>query len=265
VLLRGDDFRIRVQAAFALGATNDPSVVPSLERALRDTEPAVRAAAATALGRIGAPRALPALEAARNDSSAAVRSQAERSIGLIRDAQRLASNPSGIGAAIAIRPAPEAIEWPRIRYVVTLGEMRNPSGFAGDEFTGVLRREVANQLRGIRGVAVLADDSSLDGSGRREIERRRLPHVRLDGSVNQVQRRERAGEIAVRCEVAFMLLDQRERALRGELRGAATGSALPRRSRLAEQERALAEQALSGAVRSAMANAQEALAAAARY
>jgi HEAT repeat protein len=70
VLLRGDDFRIRVQAAFALGATNDPSVVPSLERALRDTEPAVRAAAATALGRIGAPRALPALEAARNDSSA---------------------------------------------------------------------------------------------------------------------------------------------------------------------------------------------------
>jgi hypothetical protein len=117
----------------------------------------------------------------------------------------------------------------------------------------------------IRGVAVLSDDSSLDGSGRREIARRRLPHVRLDGAVNQVERRERAGELAVRCEVAFMLLDERERALRGELRGAATGSALPRRSRLAEQERELAEQALSGAVRSAMANAQQALAAAARY
>jgi hypothetical protein len=264
ILLQEDDFRLRVQAAFALGNTRDASVVPSLERALRDTNPAVRAAAATALGRIGAPRALSALEQAQNDPSAAVRSQAERSIAMIRDSQRLASAGNSI-AALSVRPSEPAIEWQRVRYVVTLGEMRNPSGFAGSEFTGVLRREVANQLRVIRGVAVLSDDSSLDGSGRREIARRRLPHVRLDGAVNQVERRERAGELAVRCEVAFMLLDERERALRGELRGAATGSALPRRSRLAEQERELAEQALSGAVRSAMANAQQALAAAARY
>ncbi|HJK93939.1 MAG TPA: HEAT repeat domain-containing protein, partial [Polyangiaceae bacterium LLY-WYZ-15_(1-7)] len=79
-LAEGDDFRVRVQAAFAMGNTRDSVFRPHLERALRDRNPAVRAAAATALGRLGDRRALGALRRARRDRSASVRMQAERSI-----------------------------------------------------------------------------------------------------------------------------------------------------------------------------------------
>src|SRR5687768_4200938 len=74
------DFRLRVQAAFALGNAQDAASVSPLERALHDANPAVRAAAATSLGRIGSPRALPALRRALTDGSAAVRLQVVASI-----------------------------------------------------------------------------------------------------------------------------------------------------------------------------------------
>ena len=72
-LRQGADFRVRVQAAFALGNTRDASMRRHLERALREPNPAVRAAAATALGRLGDARARGALRRARRDDSAAVR------------------------------------------------------------------------------------------------------------------------------------------------------------------------------------------------
>jgi hypothetical protein len=67
----------------------------------------------------------------------------------------------------------------------------------------------------------------------------------------------------VRCEVSILLMDEPGRNLRGMLHGAATGSET-RRGLREEQERALAAQALSGAVRSAMSGAASAIASAGR-
>jgi hypothetical protein len=269
---RSSDFRLRVQAAFALGNLRDARAVPALSSALTDPNPAVRAAVATALGRVGSSRALPALRARRRDQSSAVRIQIDRSIAIIEGASRTASTSMTArarGAArptIEIMPREDRIQWPRVRFVVTLGEMQNRTNFASDSLERTLRTEVTRQLRVMRGVAVMQSDINIDDRARREITRRRLPQLRLDGSIAQIRRRRQGRDVTVRCEISLMVLDGRRRSLRGELRGAATGVEPWRRDRSqrAAQEQRLAQQALQGAVRSAMANASQALAQAAR-
>ncbi len=138
-LRHGVDFRIRVQAAFALGNTHNPSMRRPLEGALRDPHPAVRAAAAVALARIGTRAALPALHRAEHDSSAAVRMQVGYAIRTLTHPPP--SQPSttpapfhrGFYPSIRIVPTARRVSWPRVRYVVMLGEMHNHSGYRGDD------------------------------------------------------------------------------------------------------------------------------------
>lgn len=61
-LKTSDDFRVRTQAALALGATGDPNAVRPLCDGLKDQNAAVRTAAAAALGRTG-PKGVPCLKA----------------------------------------------------------------------------------------------------------------------------------------------------------------------------------------------------------
>ena len=270
VLTNSRDFRVRVQAAFALGNTRDPAVIPPLSRALADGNPAVRAAAATALGRIGRTEALPALQRASRDRSVAVRMQVARSIRVIDDAARstprtaVARAPAtGIYPSIAIAPREDRIAWPRMRYVVLVGDTYNRSGVNHlQHVTSVLRNEVADNLRLLRGVAVLSD-GRVDRVAEQEIRRRRLPKLRVDASILTMDRRTASRDVSIRAEVSLVLTRDHDRVMRGELRGAATGVE-PRRRTGAEQDRRLAEQAIAGAVRSAMANASNVISQAVR-
>lgn len=269
VLNGNGDFRVRVQAAFALGNTRDEAVLPHLERALRDSNPAVRAAAASAMGRIGSERAMPALRRAQRDASAAVRLQVSSTIRAIQNReqrqaelpQRRARRPrrAGYFPTVTVIPTEGEIQWPRVRYVVFLGDMHNQARFGGDQLSTLLRSEVWRNLDLMRHVAVMRSPHAVDARAEREIRRRRLPKLRVDGNVLAVQRRMQGRDLAVRCEVSLVLLNEPERALRGELRGAASGSEPRRRGGRTEQERRLAAQALEGAVRSAMANARQAI------
>ncbi len=165
--------------------------------------------------------------------------------------------------SIEIMPTEDRIAWPRVRYVVTLGDMHNRSGFANESLEGVLRSEVTRQLHVVQSIAVMQSEIYIDDRAEREIRRRRLPNIRLDGNITQVQRQRRGRDLSIRCEISLILLDHAQRSLKGELRGAATGTE-PRHQRdYQEQERRLAEQALSGAVRSAMSNVTDAIARAA--
>lgn len=263
------DFRVRVQAAFALGNTGDAQHRRALETALRDSNPAVRAAAATALGRLGNRAALNALRAATRDSSAAVRMQAQRSIRTLNEATTTAREAAprqrrqggGFYPAVTVAPSADSVPWPRIRYVVVLGSMNNRSRFRGQPLETHMRNEVHSTLRLLRGVAVFPS-TELRREDERQIRRRRLPKLQLDGSLTNVQPRRARSELSVRCEVSLMLLD--DGSIRGMMNGAATGSEPPRGDRRAQTAR-LAQQALSAAVRSAMASAPTALARAARH
>jgi hypothetical protein len=273
--LQNDDFRVRIQAAFAMGSTGDRALRPHLERTLqRDRNPAVRAAAATGLGRLGDPGAVAALRAASRDGSSAVRAQAARSIELIRvprdttsRVRRVATAPRAPNGSfmptVTTIPTEGEVAWPRVRYVVVIGDVRDQSGFRRPVLMDHLRGEVTHQLRLVRNIALFMGTSSVDGRAQQEIRRRSLPQLRVDANLAKVESRMGASDVAVRCEVSLMVLDEPGRNLRGMLRGAATGMA-PRASRH-DQVDQLARQAVSAAVRSAMSSAEAALTAAAAH
>ena len=266
------DFRVKVQVAFAMGNTGDRRLKPHLERALRDSNPAVRAAAATALGRLGDSSAVPALRRARRDSSASVRMQAERSIARLASASPTAPSAaprtrSGSGFYPSITTVPDVTErtpWPRVRYVIVLGDLANRSGFrGGSELLPTLRSEVKSALNLHSGVVVYDSPAMIDESDRRQIDRRRLPQLRVDGTLLKVDRQRAHSEYSVRAEVQLMILSHPGRDLRGMMSGAATGSEPPRQNRRDQTQR-LAQRAISAAVRSALSDASSALQRAAR-
>jgi hypothetical protein len=79
--LRSDDFRVRSQAALALGATNDDAAVQPLCGALSDGNDTVRLAAAAALGRLGKSSAVGCMRARLgSESNDGVKNQLTRSI-----------------------------------------------------------------------------------------------------------------------------------------------------------------------------------------
>lgn len=272
VLSQSGDFRARVRAALALGSSGDERVAPHLVEALSDESPAVRAAAATALGRLASPTALAPLRRALSDRTRVVRTEAERAIARIEaSAPRHRPSPQrpltrtqggGVLPSISVVPRARDINWGLVRYVVIVGDLDNRSRFRHDDLGTLLKREVTRSLIVLRGVAAIQEDQ-VTAAAQREMQRRRVPKLRLEGSVNRVERRAQRSELSVRCEVSLMLLDEPERRIRSVLNGAATGSAARRGPRQA-QERRLAEQALSGAVRSAMSGASQAIASAGR-
>lgn len=273
VLRDSGDFRARVRAALALGSTGDPAVATHLIAALSDESPAVRAAAATALGRLGNRSAIGPLQRATSDRASVVRVEAQRAITRIEASagpvaptappRSLTRTASGaVMPSFAVVPRARDINWGTIRYVVVVGDLQNRSTFRHGSLDQVLDREVMRNLIVLRGVGVLREDQ-LSSDSEQQIRRRRLPKLRLEGSLNRVERRAQSRQVSVRCEVSLMLLEEPGRSIRSVLNGAATGSS-PQRGTRADQERQLAEQALSGAVRSAMSGAARAIASARR-
>lgn len=157
-------------------------------------------------------------------------------------------------------PRANEISWPRIRYVVVLGDVENQSNYRNAEpLLGDFRSHVRRNLNLLRGVAVFESARAIPAGARRQISRRSIPTLRLDGNLVNVNRSRRAREVLVRCEVNLVVLTEPGRDLRGMMSGAATGSEVLRRAGRREQETRLAGQALSAAVRSAMSSASSAL------
>jgi hypothetical protein len=273
VLRESTDFRMRVRAALALGNSADRSVTPQLMAALSDDDPNVRAAAATALGTLGDPAAVAALRRAMSDEAQIVRSEASRAIQRIQTAgvptaptappQTLTASNGAFYPTVAVMPEARDINWQNIRYVVVLGPMQNRSTFRQVDLDSLFQREVMRNLIVLRGVAVLGEHN-VSSNADREIRRRRLPKLRMEGSLTRISSSAiEPRQLAVRCEVSLMLMDEPSRNIRGMLTGAATGSDT-RHGHREQQERALAQQAVAGAVRSALSGAAQAIATAGR-
>ncbi len=233
-LAGGDDFRLRVTSALILGKSHAPGARPALEVALSDPHPAVRAAAAAALAAYGDPGAIPALEKHTGDSSASVRAQVTSAIGALR--KRVAD------------------PWENARYVVQLGDMKNRSGVRGEQPTGILRAAALTHAGSLPG-AVVSDGA--DAHVLTEAASRKLPVLALDGSLQRLSQGQHESELRIMAQVEFSLRRMPSQSLKGTLSGAATtiGSttALANPALIAQLE----NQAIDGAVESAMRGASQ--------
>jgi hypothetical protein len=98
-LRTADDFRVRTQAALALGASGDVAAVAPLCDGLKDKIPAVRAGAAAGLGKLGKKEGAACLKTARAaEKDGSVAAQIDQSIAKIQGGGSDAPPPIGADA-----------------------------------------------------------------------------------------------------------------------------------------------------------------------
>lgn len=138
-LKTSDDFRVRTQAALALGASGDDAAVKPLCDALADENASVKVAAAAALGKLAKPGGLPCLQAAiAKESPGSTKTQMQKSIDTLK---------SGGGVAAPPPPGPDA------KYYVAI-EVSNKTKRPADEVEALVRGAMQTKLLAKAGYAV---------------------------------------------------------------------------------------------------------------
>ena len=140
-LRTSDDYRVRTQAALALGTSgNDAAVRPLCDALGNDSNVTVKVAVAAALGKLGKPAALPCLKAAQaKETSASVKAQIDKSIAAL--------GSSGSGAATPPPPGPDT------KFYVAI-QVTNKTSRATGEIDGIVRAAMQNKLIAKKGYAV---------------------------------------------------------------------------------------------------------------
>lgn len=253
MLQEGQSFQVRAGAAAVIGQRRDGAHRPELEGALGDSHPTVRAAAASALGRIGSAESLPPLRGASRDRVREVASTAQHAIHTIEETHT-PHTPTDVFAL-----EHQNIENSKPRFGLMLGEMVNQSKYVHPEVSHALGLAVQRQLLGVPGVVVMDAASSEQqqaDSG--------LAVFRLDGAVTTLSTvTTEDGHLSVHCEVALLVVDRPTGSLRTLFKGAARAVEIPKGD-LNQQKLDIAQRVVAGAVRSALRNADSALAVAMR-
>ncbi len=247
-LVQARDFRVRVNAASVVGHARPPGAREALEVALGDEHPDVRIAAASALAELGDTVAVAALaRRAAGETSPSVKARMESAV---RQLQRGVTEEQGGAPSSA---GARRVLGPNVRYVVRLGSMRNGTSVRGDEMQGVLQGATRSRVRMMQGAAVVADgDSAL----LKQASGRRLPIVTLEGSLTQLAESSTAGSVQVQARVEFLV--RRAQVLKETLTGGATTyGTTPTLSDLGR--RRLQDDAVDGAVQSALRGAEQGL------
>ncbi|WP_437818825.1 HEAT repeat domain-containing protein [Sorangium sp. So ce1078] len=148
-LKTNDDYRVRTQAALALGASADDAATKPLCDALTDANTSVRVAAAAALGKLGKPAGLACLQRAEGrEQIPAVKSQMQKSI---------ATLSSGGGAGGPAAPPPPGAD---TKYYVAI-EITNKSGRPESEIEPLVRAAMQAKLLAKTGYAVAPKGETL--------------------------------------------------------------------------------------------------------
>jgi hypothetical protein len=146
-LKSNDDYRVRTQAALALGASGDNTAVRPLCDALGDSNASVKMAAAAALGKLGKPAGLPCLQsAAKRESVASIKTQIQKSIDSL---QNSGSSPNGGSAGLSTPPPPG----PDTKVYVAI-QVTNKTSRPAAEIEAIVRSAMQAKLLAKSGVAV---------------------------------------------------------------------------------------------------------------
>jgi len=145
LLATSSDWRVRTQAAIALGASGDKSAVAPLCAALDDTNDAVRGLSAAALGRLKNPKALPCLKAHLGETSANVHSVIEKSVNVLQ------------GGGKPGKPPPPG---PNDTVYVAIGPVSDKTGRGDKSVEDAVRAIIQDKLLSLHGCAVAPQGES---------------------------------------------------------------------------------------------------------
>jgi hypothetical protein len=153
-LKNATDFRVRTQAALALGATDDASAAAPLCEALDDAS-----AAAAGLGKLKNPAGLPCLRGHMSETNASVRSVIERSAKLLQGSAGWPSKPPPPG--------------PNDTFYVAIGPIADNTGRGDKTIEQLVGSTMQDKLLSLQGYAV-APQGETGGAANRVIKQKSL-------------------------------------------------------------------------------------------
>jgi hypothetical protein len=231
-LKSNDDYRVRTQAALALGASGDDAAVKPLCDALGDSNASVKVAAAAALGKLGKPAGLPCLESARKRESApSVKSQIEKSVASLQG-----GGSSGAGGAPP--PPPDA----KTKVYVAIQVTNKTSRGAGD-VDALIRAAMQEKLLAKPGYAV-APKSETPAQGGPIVKSKKLKGFFLIATVEAPVYE--GGNLSQTVRISMWSYP--DKALQGEFAPRLTQSGTPKKD--AESEDALMKMCVENAIES---------------
>lgn len=209
-----DDFRVRTQAALALGASGDTEAVKPLCEGLSDSNVSVRVAAAAALGKLGKKGGVTCLESAlKKEKAPGVTKQIETSLARLKG-----------GGAGAAPPPPK----PGDKYYVAIS-VKNNTKRPNGEIEALVRAHLQKELLAMGGVAV-APSTETAKEGGQVVRSKSLtgyyliatvqPPVYEGGNLTQV--------------VSVSMWTYPDKALKGEFKPKLTQSGTPKEDRASE-------------------------------
>ncbi len=184
-LKSSDDYRVRTQAALALGASGADAAVKPLCGALGDSNVSVKIAAAAALGKLGKPAGVSCLESAqKNESSSSVKAQIKKSLASLKK-----GGASG-GSAAPPPPGPDT------KYYVAI-QITNKTKRPTAEIEDLVRSAIQQKILAKSGYAV-APKTETTVQGRQIVKSKKLkgffliatvePPAYAGGNLSQVVR-----------------------------------------------------------------------------
>jgi hypothetical protein len=211
MLSTSTQFRVRAQAALALGSQTGREVVSALTSALRDEHPAVRAASAAALERLGDTSAIPALKSAQNDRDGAVRTAVRSALAVLGAAMQPKRQP--VAPDVEVPPPSNGPS----TYYVGVGVPGSQVGLS-QQALEKLRGHVSSQVSQLSGVR-LAPANEDRKAAEKVIRSQKLVGFYIDSSVTSIEIK---ADGSVRAQVSVIVGTYPGRDIRAMLSGAAT-------------------------------------------
>lgn len=179
--LRHEDFRVRTQAALALGASKNQGATTPLCKALEDGNVSVRAAAAAALGRLalGGDECLDKRLA--SEPSAAVKSAIEK--------------------ALEQLDGGEPVFTPEVRFYLSLGKLADKSGRTGNALERLVRKSMRSAGGGIDSFALAPGHETAQRAKERIAKRPKVKGFYLAPRLPPFEYSD--GNLTVRLEIAM--------------------------------------------------------------
>jgi hypothetical protein len=210
-----DDFRVRTNAALALGATNDDGAVAPLCSGLDDPSDVVRQAVAVALKKLGRVTSLDCLGRREGiETNNSVKQQITRSREAIAATIARAAPAAGAGAGAAEGGA-EANG--NARYYVSVSHVANNTTRATTDIDRVVRGAIASKLQTL-GDYQMAPDGESSAAAKATLTKRKLKGYYLGVSVDNFDYSD--GSLRVRVKIAVFSYPGKD--LRGEVPASAS-------------------------------------------